>query len=136
MKSEKGQAAVEFALILPILILLICGVIDFGRMLYTANSLTTVCERAARYASIDYATKQDKEVIRTYINDTLIPPGIDKIETDGVTDPLDVQPIPRVSGGTVTVKITYTMTYITPFISNLLSATTKTMNFSSTCRVE
>lgn len=132
MKSQKGQAAVEFALVLPILILLVCGVIDFGRMLYTANSLTSVCERAARYASIDYTTKQDKETIRTYINGTLIPPGVDVIKTAD----LDVQPVPRVSDGTVTVHITYTMSYITPFISKLLSSSTKTMNFSSTCRVE
>ena len=29
-KSEKGQAIVEFALVLPLLLTLLCGVIDFG----------------------------------------------------------------------------------------------------------
>jgi uncharacterized protein (UPF0333 family) len=29
-KNEKGQAMVEFALIVPLLILLLCGIIDFG----------------------------------------------------------------------------------------------------------
>jgi Flp pilus assembly protein TadG len=38
MKSEKGQAAVEFALVLPILLLLILGIIDFGRILYSMNT--------------------------------------------------------------------------------------------------
>ena len=29
-KSEKGQSIVEFALVLPLLLTLLCGVIDFG----------------------------------------------------------------------------------------------------------
>lgn len=128
MKSQKGQAAVEFALVLPILLLLVCGVIDFGRILYTANALTTVCEQGARYASI-YTTKTVDEV-ETYVKDNTAS-GIDKTPIH-----VTVNPPPRVSGGTVTVTISYTMSYITPFISNLFSSSSKTMNFDSTCRVE
>ena len=138
MKSQKGQAAVEFALVLPILILLICGVIDFGRMLYTANSLTTVCEQGARYASIDYTTKTDTKISDYVINNAS--QGIDKTQIvvtvkwlDNSTPPIVITPgaVPN----SVEVSTSYTMTFITPFISNLLSSS-KIMNFSSTCRVE
>ena len=30
LKNEKGQSIVEFALVVPILLTLLCGIIDFG----------------------------------------------------------------------------------------------------------
>ena len=39
MKNEKGQALIEFVLILPALIFLIFATIDFGLILYTKNHL-------------------------------------------------------------------------------------------------
>ena len=33
-KRENGQSAVEFALVLPILLLIVCGILDFGWLFY------------------------------------------------------------------------------------------------------
>lgn len=33
-RKEDGQAMVEFALILPIFLLILCGIIDFGWLFY------------------------------------------------------------------------------------------------------
>ena len=30
LKREKGQSIVEFALVLPLILLIVCGIIDFG----------------------------------------------------------------------------------------------------------
>ena len=39
-KRESGQAMVEFALILPILLLIVCGIIDFGWLFLISFRLT------------------------------------------------------------------------------------------------
>jgi Flp pilus assembly protein TadG len=52
LKDESGQSVVEFALVAPILILLLCGIIDFGWIL-SAKLATDNCAReGARYASV------------------------------------------------------------------------------------
>lgn len=65
LKNEDGQAVVEFAIIAPILLLILCGIIDFG-WLFSAQIATNNCAReGARYAStsssyssVQYETEQ------------------------------------------------------------------------------
>lgn len=47
-RNERGSTAVEFALILPILLALVFGMIDFGRMLYTKEVLNNAVREGAR----------------------------------------------------------------------------------------
>ena len=47
--SSPAQALVEFALVLPILLLLVLGVMDFGRMFYTKMILTNAAREGANY---------------------------------------------------------------------------------------
>ena len=52
MKSKryyKGQSLVEFALILPLLLVLVFGAIDFGRLFYTKTVLTNAAREGAYY---------------------------------------------------------------------------------------
>jgi uncharacterized membrane protein len=46
-----GSAAVEFALTIPILLLLLLGTAEFGRLLWTQNSIQSAVEQAARCAA-------------------------------------------------------------------------------------
>jgi hypothetical protein len=48
---SKGQGLLEFALILPLLLLLIWGVIESGRYLFIYISVTNASREAARYGS-------------------------------------------------------------------------------------
>jgi hypothetical protein len=48
-----GQALVEFALILPIFVLLMLAVFDFGRGIYTYNGLSEAAREIARTAIVD-----------------------------------------------------------------------------------
>jgi Flp pilus assembly protein TadG len=52
----RGVAAVEFALILLPLLLMVLGIIDGGRMLWTQNSLQYAVEQAARCAVVNSKT--------------------------------------------------------------------------------
>ena len=50
-KSMRGAAAVEMALVLVSMLVLILGVAEFGRALYQYNTLTKAVRDAARYLS-------------------------------------------------------------------------------------
>jgi Flp pilus assembly protein TadG len=51
-RSGRGQALVEFALVLPIFAIMLFGIIDLGRFVFTANSLNNGAREAARFASV------------------------------------------------------------------------------------
>lgn len=50
-RRETAQGMVEFALILPLLLVLFLGVIEVGRLLFIYSSVTTASREAARYGS-------------------------------------------------------------------------------------
>jgi Flp pilus assembly protein TadG len=52
MEKYQGQALVETALLLPILLILIFGIVDFGRAMYTKNSLNNAARSGARTAVV------------------------------------------------------------------------------------
>ena len=54
IKREHGQAMVEFALVLPILILLIGGIIDFGWIFFNQISVNNASREAARHVAVHY----------------------------------------------------------------------------------
>lgn len=50
LRNDAGSATVEFALITPILLLMIFGIIEFGRVLSVQHLLNTAAREAARVA--------------------------------------------------------------------------------------
>jgi len=48
LKDKNGAAAVEFALILPLLILVVFGIIEFGLLLYNQQVITNASREGAR----------------------------------------------------------------------------------------
>jgi len=53
IKSEKGASAVEFALILPILIILVFGIVQFGIAYNNYIALTHAAREGARLAAVN-----------------------------------------------------------------------------------
>ena len=51
---DRGSVAVEFALVLPVLLLILFGVIDFGRALNAQIELTGAARDGARLAALGY----------------------------------------------------------------------------------
>jgi hypothetical protein len=49
--ADRGAVAVEFALLLPFLLLIVLGIIDFGRMLNAQETLTQSAREGARLAA-------------------------------------------------------------------------------------
>ena len=48
--NEKGTSMAEFAVVALVFFMIIFGIIEFGRLLYTHNALTDAARRGARYA--------------------------------------------------------------------------------------
>ena len=51
-RSESGAAAVEFALLLPILLIVVCGIVDFGRMFNMQIALSQASREGVRGLSL------------------------------------------------------------------------------------
>jgi Flp pilus assembly protein TadG len=51
---DRGTAAVEFALVLPLLLLIVFGMIDLGRALNAQITLTEAAREGARLAALGY----------------------------------------------------------------------------------
>jgi Flp pilus assembly protein TadG len=48
--SQNGQELVEFAIVLPLLLLVAFGVLDLGRIFHSAITITNAAREGARYA--------------------------------------------------------------------------------------
>ena len=52
LRSQKGQSLVEFVLLLPVFIIILFGIIEFGRLWETMNVLTSAAREGARVAAV------------------------------------------------------------------------------------
>jgi Flp pilus assembly protein TadG len=60
--QESGQSLLEFAMALPILLLLAIGTIEFGRAYYQYNTLSKAVRQAARYMSMHAYTSAERTI--------------------------------------------------------------------------
>ena len=127
MKAKKrGQALVEFALILPVLLLFLMGIIEFGLFFNSYLNITFGSREGARIASLD--TNATTETIADAVRTTT--PSITSIT-------VTVQPAaPRVTGSAVTVTVSTQYTFITPVISVLMPSNPYSIASSTTMRSE
>ena len=51
-RRTRGQALVEFALVFPLFMLLLFGVIDVGRLVYVYNAISQGAREGSRYGSV------------------------------------------------------------------------------------
>jgi Flp pilus assembly protein TadG len=63
---RRGAVAIEYALILPALLLLVIGIIDTGRVLWTYTTLYRATEAAARCAAIKDARCVTESQVQSY----------------------------------------------------------------------
>ena len=65
--DKRGQSLVEFGLLLPVLILLVLGTIDFGRVYFAYVSVTNSARTGADYAARNCAVSCDEDGIRNAV---------------------------------------------------------------------
>ncbi len=102
--GESGAAAVEFALILPLLLLLIFGIIDFGRAYMAQISLTQAAREGARLSALGMSATD----VTTRAEEAAIP-------ITPVTVARTPCPATLTATSRTTVTVTHAFTFITPF---------------------
>lgn len=63
--SDRGAAAVEFALVIPVVLLVVFGIIDFGRLLNAQLQVSEAAREGARAASTVMGTSGQRRVAAT-----------------------------------------------------------------------
>ena len=86
--SERGQTLVEFGLIIPIVLLIMLGLFDLGRVVFINNSLSDGARNGARHASTrprdaDYCARVDDAVRSATRGQPLTPYTVTFIALDG-----------------------------------------------------
>ena len=74
MRRARGQAIVEFALVLPIFLLLVFAITEFGRIWMIQHVLTTASRSGARVGILPSSTTSE---VTTAVNNYLTPPKFD-----------------------------------------------------------
>lgn len=116
---ERGAAAVEFALVFPIFLVLVLGCVEFGFQLFQLGSAAGAAREGARAAAIseDDAVGDAEAKVDHYLTGLL--PG-------GVVPTVNVGPLSAdgrcQTGQAVVVEVTYTYSSLTSFFGSTTSA--------------
>jgi Flp pilus assembly protein TadG len=70
LASSRGQALVEFALVVPLILALFLGVVDFGEAFNQQNDQSNMANQAIRYAEVNNCAACGASKIQTYIPTT------------------------------------------------------------------
>lgn len=62
-QSSRGTTAVEFAIVVPLLLLILLGLIDFGRLLFVQVSLNAASREGARASSLYQPTSGQQSTV-------------------------------------------------------------------------
>ena len=118
-RHDRGAALLEFVLVLPILVLLVFGVVEFGRGYSARSTIVAAAREGARVAAV--GTGDPVAAVRAsaaHVNELAIN--------------VNVSPSPCVPGDPVTVTLTYDHDYTIP----LYGEGTWTINDSAVMRCE
>lgn len=135
LKSEKGQSMVEFALLLPILVLILLMIMEGGLIFGGYLELENAARDGVRYASVR-TDKQNRTDINTYITskDFIIVDKSNLVQPIGFTKTTDPD------ATILTVTLTYKYSIITPLIGGIIGdeddESKLTMTTSATMRSE
>ncbi|HZI89058.1 MAG TPA: TadE family protein [Candidatus Polarisedimenticolia bacterium] len=99
-RRDSGEALIEIALVLPILLLISMGMLDFGRAFHAKNIVDAAAREACRVAVVtsDLAVAQQR--------------GTDILTAGGLVGVVDISPV--APNKMVTTTVTTRFTFITP----------------------
>ena len=147
IRGEHGGVAVEFAIIFPILMLLVFGVIDFGHAWYMRHMMSDASREGARYGSRYVTNSSGNRILPKDLNPTVA----NYVKTTwGLTSrlPADASPVvtPTGAGATetnasvlagealiVTITATKTWFVLGSLLPGLGDSTTLTVATTMTC---
>jgi Flp pilus assembly protein TadG len=144
-RRGRGQALVEFALVIPIFLLLLMAVFDLGRAVFAYNSVTNAAREGARLAIVNQTPSliTTRVLAQTSLGGTGSPTVTVSFRkntpnSDFATNPVcNAYPSTSMDLDCVAI-VTYRTTYrpITPLISNILFGSGVNLTATTTLNVE
>jgi Flp pilus assembly protein TadG len=98
-ENKRGSALVETAFVLPLLMLLLVGILEFGRLFMIQHAVTNAAREGGRVAVLPYKDESDVEAA---VEDVLQRSGLDVGQAD-----ISVSGVRASPGSATTVTVTY-----------------------------
>lgn len=111
LNNKRGQALVELAILLPLLLTILMGIFEFGRVFNAYLIISHASREGARSAVVG---KEDIEVI-TRVKDSIF-----YLDPTKLTITLSPGKSMRTRGGAVTVNLKYNIDIIVPIIDTII----------------
>jgi Flp pilus assembly protein TadG len=124
LKREEGAAAIEFALLLPLLMLILFGIIEFGLVLYNQEVITNASREGARYGIVIGSPRPTTGQIQGVVNTYLTNAGLAGSATVSVTGAQGA------SGSDLTVAVVYPYTFLV--LPNFAAGLSNNLNLNAT----
>jgi Flp pilus assembly protein TadG len=138
LRDQRGTALVEFAFVLPVLLLLVIGMLHFGKAFNYWTNETHLANEAARFAVVNKNPGGVGATLQQYIQAQADTPELRNGGTDSVPDPMKVCitfPQGQVVGAPVTVTVSTDYHWM-PFLADALDGASLTVSGSATMRLE
>ena len=132
-EGPRGQTLVEFALVLPLLIVVLVGIFDFGRAIYGYNTANNAAREGARLAIVDQTLRHIQANAGQHAASLGIDPTTDvQVDYRNPDDPDNAGSCDpavgteEIYGCVAVVRVTYSYNAATPLIGNLVGPITIT----------
>ena len=139
LRSERGAELIELALVLPILLLVFAGIVDFALMFQRFLTVSNAAREGARIAVLPgYAQTDVQNRVTQYVREGI---GDNTASPTAVLTPVTIDPpgpTPAFPAAQVTVTMTHNYLFLGP-VSGLLgggSFSSITLSARSTMRIE
>ena len=118
LRGERGASAVEFAFIVPLLVLLVLGIAEFGHAFQVQGTLSAAAREGVRTMALQNDPDAARGVVRNAADS--LNPGITnnqiKIKIEGGT--AETCPTTGPTSTTVRLTVTYPMPFLTHFFGS------------------
>jgi Flp pilus assembly protein TadG len=115
---KQGQGLVEFAIVLPLFLLLVLLIFDLGRAIYFYSAIHNAVREGARYGIVDQNVSRIQNVTRE--------------KAVG----LDIDPVVNITSDTVVVTVDYHFSTVTPLLDRVIGSGALTLHSRATMYYE
>ena len=117
IKNQKGAAAVEFAIVAPLLVLLVMGICEFGLLWYNSQVIINASREGARAGIVNTGPDSSdnqavKDIVTLYCDSRVIDFSGNTVEDDDIT--LTPSTRPSNFGYNFSVQVEYDYSFLVP----------------------
>jgi len=123
LRDERGASAVEFAFIVPLLIVLVLGIAEFGHAFQVQGTLSAAAREGVRAMALRNDPDEARDVVRA---------AAESLDPDITNEQIDIRVVggtantcPTIGAGSTAVRLTirYPMPFLTDFFGSGITLT-------------